>query len=266
MPVAGGKAPASAPHAARVKAPPPLARPNARPSGAVKPVPGVAKPAAKVAKPLPARVATRPTRRDSLRLESALLRERSHAPLTQVLSQRSGNQLIADRAAAAVLHESRRAGLSPSFVAAVLLVENTPMDTTAVSVAGAVGLMQVMPVHEGGLGCASAELLEVESNICHGTRLLRMYLRRNRTVQAALRRYNGCVGALVTRTCLRYPTRVLRTASRIRRELLTMPTDEPPLAAPPPRPSSLRGAQWMQAREWTFYDPVARPASVELAH
>lgn len=177
----------------------------------------------------------RPTRADSLRLESAFFRERSHAPLARVLARRSGNDLIAERVAAAVLGEARRARLSPSFVAGVLLVENTPMETTAVSVAGAIGLMQVMPVHEGGVGCAVAELLEVESNICHGTRLLRMYLRRNRTVEAALRRYNGCVGALVTRNCLRYPARVLKTAASIRRELLAMPPEEPPLAAAPPR-------------------------------
>jgi hypothetical protein len=187
-----------------------------------------------------ARAPARPTRADSLRLEAALLRERSHLPLARILSRRSGNEEIADRAAAAVLLESRRARLSPSFVAAVLMVENTPMDTTAVSVAGAVGLMQVMPVHEGGLGCP-ADLLEVESNICHGTRLLRMYIRRNRTVQAALRRYNGCVGARVTRSCLRYPARVLRIAYSIRRELLTLPAEDPLPAAPSaPPPYFLR--------------------------
>jgi soluble lytic murein transglycosylase-like protein len=224
-PVVGGKPSASEPGSAQVKAAP--ARTKAAP-------PGTVKPPARALKRPPDRPAARPTRADSLRLESALLRERSHAPLAHILSRRSGNQLIADRAAAAVLRESQRARLSPSFVAAVLMVENTPMDSTAVSVAGAIGLMQVMPVHEGGLGCPSAELLEVESNICHGTRLLRMYLRRHRTVQAALRRYNGCVGALATRTCLRYPARVQRTASSIRRELLSLPADEPALAAPPP--------------------------------
>src|ERR687892_635965 len=43
--------------------------------------------------------------------------------------------------------------LSPSLVAGVLLIENTPMDTAAVSRAGAVGLMQVMPFHAGNPGC-----------------------------------------------------------------------------------------------------------------
>ncbi len=262
-PVARGTPPAPAPPAARLTPPP--ARAKAPAPRAVKPSPVAVKPPARAVRPppsRPARPAPRPTRADSLRLESALLRERSHTPLAHVLSRRSGNELIADRAAAAVLLEARRARLSPSFVAAVLMVENTPMDTTAVSVAGAIGLMQVMPVHEGGLGCPTAELLEVESNICHGTRLLRMYLRRNRTVQAALRRYNGCVGALVTRTCVRYPTRVLRIAYSIRRELLTMPADEQPLAAPPPPPLPpplLRAPQSAEPPEWTLFESFFLP-------
>jgi transglycosylase-like protein with SLT domain len=199
---------------------------------------------------------------DSLRLESALFRERSHVPLARVFSHRSGNGLIAERAAAAVLRESRRAGLSPSFVAAVLMVENTPMDTTAVSVAGAIGLMQVMPVHDGGLGCPSTGLLVVESNICHGTRLLRMYLRRHRTVQAALRRYNGCVGALVTRNCLGYPARVQRTASSIRQELLALPPEEAARADPRPEPV-YRGTDLQELQKWALFDPEARQGSSE---
>jgi soluble lytic murein transglycosylase-like protein len=219
------------------------ARPTSSPSAAKQPVaklpvakPPVAKqPVAKqpVAKPAVPRSAARRVRVDSVRLEAALLRERSHAPLGYVLYRRSGNGLIADRAAAAVLQESRRLRLSPSLVAAVLLVENTPMDSSALSDAGAIGLMQVMPVHEGGLGCPSAELLEVEANICHGARVLHMYIHRNRTLPAALRRYNGCIGPLVTRRCLHYPARVMRTASSIRREMLALPAD----AAPPPPPA-----------------------------
>jgi len=176
----------------------------------------------------------RPVPVDSARLETALLEQRSYAPLAYVLSRRSGNDAVADRAAAAVLREARRLRLRVSLVAAVLLVENTPMDSTALSTAGAVGLMQVMPVHSGGLGCPSAELQEVEANICHGARVLHMYLRRNRTVQAALRRYNGCVGNRVTRRCLGYPARVLRTAATIRRDMLRAPVDSAVLLAPPP--------------------------------
>jgi len=221
--------PTSAPSAAK----PPVAKPPGAKPPVAKPVaklPVAMPPVAKAPVPKPA---ARRVRVDSLRLEAALLRERSHAPLGYVLYRRSGNGLIADRAAAAVLQESRRLRLSPSLVAAVLLVENTPMDSSALSDAGAVGLMQVMPVHEGGLGCPSAGLLEVEANICHGARVLHMYIHRNRTLPAALRRYNGCIGPLVTRRCLHYPARVMRTASSIRREMLALPAD----AAPPPPPA-----------------------------
>ena len=238
--------PAAAPAVKRSAAPkpPPTPTPPARrakprptlPASKSAPAPGVAAKPVKppAARPVP-KVARKVVKVDSLKLENALIEERAHAPLAYVLSRRSGNPEIADRAAAAVVFEAQRAKLSASFVAAVLLVENTPMDSTAESVAGAIGLMQVMPMHSGSWGCPSAELQEVEANICHGTRLLHMYLRRYRTTQAALRRYNGCIGRLVTRSCLRYPARVLRTASRIRREMLAAPVDSTPLA-PAPEP------------------------------
>lgn len=202
---------------------------------AAKPV----KPAAKVAAKPVARTKPRPVAVDSVKLEQDLIDQWEHAPLAIVLSHRSGNREIADRAAAAVVFEAQRLKLSVSFIAAVLLVENTPMDSSAESVAGAIGLMQVMPMHSGGWGCPSAELQEVEANICHGTRLLHMYMRRSRTPQMALRRYNGCLGAHVTRSCLRYPARVLRTAGRIRREMLSVPIDSFPIepeepVSPPP--------------------------------
>ncbi|HTS89505.1 MAG TPA: transglycosylase SLT domain-containing protein [Gemmatimonadales bacterium] len=187
-----------------------------------------------------ARPLIRPVRVDSLRLEAALFREGSAAPLARVLSRRSGNDIIADRAAAALLRESRRLGLSPSFAAAVMLVENTPMDTTAVSAAGAIGLMQVMPVHEGSWGCDVA-LTSVESNICHGTHVLHMYLGRNRSVERALRWYNGCVGRRTTRACRKYPSRVLRLASSIRRELLN------PHAATRSSPSTSRSRGYLRS-------------------
>jgi soluble lytic murein transglycosylase-like protein len=211
------------------------------PAAATKPVVVAAKPAkppAKVsakrsAKPVPK---AKPVPVDSLKLEQDLIDQWEHAPLAYVLSHRSGNPEVADRAAAAVLYEAQRLNLSVSFIAAVLLVENTPMDSSAESVAGAIGLMQVMPMHSGGWGCPSDELQEIEANICHGTRLLHMLIRRSRTTAMALRRYNGCLGARVTRSCLRYPARVLRTAGRIRKEMLLAPIDSFPTE--PEEPSS----------------------------
>ena len=192
--------------------------------------------------PKPVAVAARPPI-DSLRLERDLVSREAHAPLARALARRSGNPAVAGRAAEIVVRESTRRGLSPSLVAGVLLVENTPLDTAAVSRAGAIGLMQVMPVHAGGWGCPSAELRELESSICHGVGVLHMYLRRSASVPNALKRYNGCPVSART-GCGRYPGRVLRTASSVRREMLR-PAGTPPRSstciAPPP-PSAARSA------------------------
>ena len=108
-----------------------------------------------------------PTRMDSTALERAVTKEHAHWPLAVALARRSGNPDIAEAAAAALVHEAERMRLSPSLLGAVLLIENTPLDPTAVSSQGAIGLMQVMPVHRGNYGC-SPDLVQVETNICHG--------------------------------------------------------------------------------------------------
>lgn len=182
------------------------------------PPPAVNAPARGAAKSRP-KVPPR-VRVDSVALEAGMVSRHAHVPLARALARRSGNRVVADRVALAVVREAQRARLSPSLVAGVLLIENTPLDTSAVSHAGAVGLMQVMPFHAGTLGCLSTQLTELEANICHGTRILRGYVRRSRTMHTALRRYNGCMGQYATPTCRRYPARVLRTASSLRREML----------------------------------------------
>jgi soluble lytic murein transglycosylase-like protein len=136
-----------------------------------------------------------------------------------------------------VVYEAGRAHISPSVLAAVLLIENAPFDTGAVSSEGAIGLMQVMPMHVGNYRCLSGDLLNVEANICHGARLLSMHLRRTKSLEAALRRYNGCVRGRNTPRCQRYPIRVMRTASSLRHEILltaaklTADSEEEPEAA-----------------------------------
>ncbi len=160
------------------------------------------------------------TARDSAAMESALTRQLAHRPLAAALARRIRNPELADRVASAVVYEAGRAHISPSVLAAVLLIENAPFDTSAVSSEGAIGLMQVMPMHVGNYRCLSGDLLNVEANICHGARLLQMHLRRTKSLEAALRRYNGCVRGRNTPRCQNYPVRVMRTASRLRREIL----------------------------------------------
>jgi soluble lytic murein transglycosylase-like protein len=171
-------------------------------------------------RPAPARSAI-----DSSALERAVVARFSHRPLALALARRTRNPALADRAAAAVVREAVQLRISPSVLGAVLLIENRGLDSSAVSGQGAVGLMQVMPMHAGSYGCSSRELREVDANICHGSRLLHRYLTRTGSMQVALRRYNGCVRGANTPRCERYPARVLRTASGLRRDMLASAAD-----------------------------------------
>jgi soluble lytic murein transglycosylase-like protein len=182
-----------------------------------KAVPDAARHAAPVRKAAPVRV-------DSAALEREVTREYAYLPLAIVLARRSGNPEVAGQAAAALVREAERLRLSPSLLGAVLLIENTPLDPTAVSSQGAIGLMQVMPVHRGSYGCL-ADLVNVDTNICHGASILKHMVRRTKSLPLALKRYNGCVRGRNTPRCYRYPVRVLRTASRLRREILLTAAD-----------------------------------------
>ena len=176
-------------------------------------------------KPVPANAHTpRAARVDSAALERAVTREHAHWPLAIALARRSGNPEVAEQAAAALVREAERLRLDPSLLGAVLLIENAPLNPTAVSSQGAIGLMQVMPVHLGSYGCF-ADLVSVDTNICHGASILKHMVRRTKSVSLALKRYNGCVRGRNTPRCYRYPVKVLRTASRLRREILLTAAD-----------------------------------------
>jgi soluble lytic murein transglycosylase-like protein len=83
--------------------------------------------------------------------------------------------------------------LPPDLVMALIEVESR-FDPWAVSPAGAVGLMQVMPFWPGQLGVEN-QLVRVAPNIRMGCEILRYYLRaENHDWPRALARYNGSVG------------------------------------------------------------------------
>jgi soluble lytic murein transglycosylase-like protein len=98
------------------------------------------------------------------------------------------------------------------LVLAVIDVESA-FDPFAVSYAGAVGLMQVMPFWPTELGLTKKDLIDVELNIRMGTSILAYYLEREKGNYArALGRYNGSLGRR------EYPDLVLgRLSSRWRR-------------------------------------------------
>jgi len=157
---------------------------------------------------------------DSLRAEAQLTAAQVRRPLETYLARYSADRVLVRRISRAVLRESKRQQVPPSLIAAVLVTENTTLTPSAESSVGAQGLMQVMPMHAGARLCNSADLVDVDSNICHGTMILARNLRATRSPAAALLRYNGCVRGTNTPDCHRYPAKVLARASQVRREIL----------------------------------------------
>ena len=160
------------------------------------------------------------TAADSIQLEATLTRAQIRRPLERYLGRFSKDTALVRRVARAVIRQAHEEKVAASLVAAVLVTENTTLKPWAESHVGAVGLMQVMPMHAGQLGCDSADLVNVESNICHGTRILARNLRRTSSSAAALLRYNGCVRGTNTPNCFEYPVRVLARAGELRQEIL----------------------------------------------
>jgi soluble lytic murein transglycosylase-like protein len=100
-------------------------------------------------------------------------------------------------------HRPGESKLPPGLVLAVMQVESD-FDRWAVSPAGAVGLMQVMPYWPVKLGMKGWELVHVAPNIRMGCAILRFYLKyTHNDVRLALEKYNGSVGHP------EYPDRVL---------------------------------------------------------
>jgi soluble lytic murein transglycosylase-like protein len=180
-----------------------------------------------------------PTLLDSLRAESTLPALAIRRPLERYLGRFNDDRLLVRRISIAVLRESRRQQVPPSLITAVLLTENTTLRPNAESSVGAQGLMQVMPFHAGARLCNSDDLVDVDSNICHGTLILARNLRVTSSSAAALLRYNGCVRGTNTPDCRRYPDLVLARAGRVRREILDSDAAAALLGRPVPQPVQL---------------------------
>jgi soluble lytic murein transglycosylase-like protein len=156
---------------------------------------------------------------DSATLEREVVSRYDHLPLAQIFRRRAEPE-IANRIARAIVKEARQLQIPPSLLAGVLITENSRLEPEAISNKGAIGLMQVMRFHAGVFDCDSDDLLQVEANICHGSRVFAGYLKRTRDVRLALLRYNGCVRSRATQSCRRYPSKVLREAEQVRQQLL----------------------------------------------
>jgi soluble lytic murein transglycosylase-like protein len=165
-----------------------------------------------------------PARVDSAAMERHVVARFEHLPLARFFFSRTKEREFSERLARAIVKEANYLQVEPSLLAGVLLTENAPLDVRARSSQGAIGLMQVMHFHAGEYDCDSTDLLQVESNICHGARVLGYYMKRTGNLRRALLRYNGCVAGTNTPNCRRYPSKVLRTASQVRQEVLQYPS------------------------------------------
>lgn len=93
-----------------------------------------------------------------------------------------------------VHYEATRAKLEPRLVLAVIEVESR-FDRFAVSRAGALGLMQVMPFWLKEIGRPNDNLFHINTNLRMGCTILKYYLDiENGNLHRALGRYNGSLG------------------------------------------------------------------------
>ena len=100
--------------------------------------------------------------------------------------------------------EASRANLPPELVLALIEVESR-FDRFAISYAGAIGMMQIMPFWLKEIGRPDDNLFHVATNLRYGCTILRFYLDKERgNIVPALARYNGSLGKTI------YPDKVMK--------------------------------------------------------
>jgi len=99
--------------------------------------------------------------------------------------------------------EAKRAELAPELILAVIETESN-FDHYAISVAGAIGLMQIMPFWLDEIGRPDDNLLHIDTNLRYGCTILKFYLdKEDGDLRRALGRYNGSLGRR------KYPNKVI---------------------------------------------------------
>ena len=107
-----------------------------------------------------------------------------------------------------VHYEASRVKLPPELILAVIEVESN-FDRYAISVAGAIGLMQIMPFWLDEIGRPKDNLLHIDTNLRYGCTILRFYYdKENGDLRRALGRYNGSLGKR------KYPNKVIDKLSK----------------------------------------------------
>ena len=104
--------------------------------------------------------------------------------------------------------EATRADLPPELILAVIETESN-FDHYAISVAGAIGLMQIMPFWLEDIGRPDDNLLHIDTNLRYGCTILKFYLDKEKgDLRRALGRYNGSLGRR------KYPNKVIDKLSK----------------------------------------------------
>jgi hypothetical protein len=142
--------------------------------------------------------------------------------MSRVILKYTKDTSKAERIADALIREGGKKHIDPVLLVGLLLTENSHFDTTARSNVSARGLMQVMPFHAGKWGCSSGNLMDVDTNICHGVAILASYIKGAPNLQRALQRYNGCVRGTNTPNCGTYSGKVLKFADQVASQMLSV--------------------------------------------
>ena len=160
--------------------------------------------------PLEAWVITPPAR------EAAPPHAREIEIVASTVARRFRVSLDATRVLVAAAYEAgARSGVDPLLIVAVIAVESR-FNPIAQSDGGALGLMQVIPhYHADKLDAASASVLDPETNIQLGARVLKEYIQRGGTEIMGLQLYNGSTGDLDNS----YANRVLAEKQRLQETL-----------------------------------------------
>jgi len=99
--------------------------------------------------------------------------------------------------------EASRVDVAPELILAIIEIESN-FDRYAISVAGAIGLMQIMPFWLDEIGRPDDNLLHIDTNLRYGCTILRFYLDKEKgDLRRALGRYNGSLGRR------KYPNKVI---------------------------------------------------------
>jgi len=148
--------------------------------------------------------------------DAAALHDREIDAVSAAVAKRYRVARDATRGLVALAYQAgARSGVDPLLIIAVIAVESR-FNPIAQSDGGAMGLMQVIPhYHADKLGTAGGSVLDPETNIQLGARVLKEYLRRGGTEVAGLQLYNGSSGDPDNA----YAQRVLAEKQRLRQAL-----------------------------------------------